>query len=438
MSLVRSRMPRLLGALLATILVVGLLGGCGASSQSAPQPSQSSAPKASESSKPAASSQPSASASAPASAPAAPKDPIKIGVILTTSGPIGPIGNKQMMGLTMAVEDINAAGGIMGRKVELIQRDDAGDPTKALTTAQELVEKQGVTLVVASTLSSPALAILPYFTEQKVFSLGSQTSDAANDPKKYPYGFTAQPLASVQAQVVVRYAVDVMKVSKVGILVEATAMGKSTADAYKKELEGKGLQPVAVEQIPQGAQDVTAQLNNLRKAGSEMLMTATLGADSVRIIKNLKTMGWDVPMLGNSDLFTAVVVDGAGPENMQKVYAYNPARLSFSDKTPPPAKAKEFAAKLAKRLNLPTLKDAFQQESVFYDIMYIIKAGVEKAQSTEGPKVAAAVETFKGFDGVQAAYTFDKDSHAGQRVDQEVLIKAASLKEGFFEMAPGY
>ncbi|TAK26924.1 MAG: ABC transporter substrate-binding protein [Chloroflexota bacterium] len=434
MSFARSRMPRMIGSLLAVILVGILVAGCGGS-QSAPQSSQSSAStKASESSKPAESAKPSASASAPA----ANKDPLKVGMILTLTGPQGSIGTKQQLGLQMALEEINAAGGIMGRKVELIERDDGGDPTKARTAAQELVEKNGVTLIIGTTISSPALAIMPYLTEQKVFLLGSHSADATNDPQKYPYAFTGSPLASLQAAVVAKYPIDVLKTKKIAILAESSAYGNSMVPAYKQVLTDAGVQPVAVEQYPQGATDMTTQLTNLRKAGAEAILGGTLAADSVRIIKNLQSMGWEVPYLGNSDLATTAVVEGAGLEAMKKVYSYNQTQLSFSDKVQIPAKTKEFAAKLSKKLNQSPLKESILQPSLYYDLGYMLKWAVEKAQSTEGPKVAAVLETLKDFQGAHATFTFTKDNHCGLDLSDMVMVKAASMKDGVFELAPGY
>lgn len=419
------RSRTVVGALISAILIATLLAACGG--QSAPQsPQPSTSAKASESSKPAASASP------------ASKEPLKIGAILTLSGPVGSAGSKQLLGLQVAIEEINAAGGIMGRKVELIERDDAGDPTKARTAAQELVEKLGVTLIAASTISSPALAIMPYLTEQKVVNMGTQTADAANDPKQYPYGFVVAPTATTQAAALAKYPVEILKLKKIGILADSTAYGNSVAAAYKKQLEDRGVSPVAVEQYASGTLDLSAQLNNLKKAGAEAILSGTLGADSVRALKGMQSMGWSVPFIGPIDLTSAAVVTGVGPEGMKQVYAYNEKRLSYSDKTPMPAKAKEFAAKLAKKLNQTTLAESTGNPSYFYDIGYMLKWAVEKAQSTEGPKVAAALETLQKFDGVHAAYTFTKDNHGGVGVDEVIAVKADSLKDGGYEAAPGY
>lgn len=438
----KSRKRRILGLVFSATIIISLLAACAGGNPSAqPSPQPSSQPstntKASEPSKPAESPKPSASSPQP-SASAASKEPLKIGVILTTSGPMGGIGSKQALGFNMAVEEINAAGGIIGRKIELVERDDGGDPTKARTAAQEFSEKLGITLIVGPTLSSPALAMMPYLTEQKVFMIGSHGADAANDPKKYPYAFTGTPWATYQSAIVAKYAVEILKAKKIGILADNSAYGNSAVAGYQEHLKTRGVSPVAVEQFSQGAQDMTAQLTNLRKAGTEAILAGTLGADSVRVIKNLASMGWEVPYLGSSDMATTVVVEGAGVENMKQVYGYNQERISFSDKRPTPAKTKEFAGKLAKKLNQSPLKESVLQPSLYYDLGYILKWAVEKSQSTEGSKVAAALETMKEYDGAHGVFTFTKDNHSGLDLDDLVMVKAANQKEGVFEMAPGY
>ncbi|TAK36340.1 MAG: ABC transporter substrate-binding protein [Chloroflexota bacterium] len=429
----RSRVWSIPGAFISAILVITLLAACGGSQSTPQSPQPSASTKASESSKPAESAKPSASP------PASAQSPVKIGVILTTSGAQGAIGAKQVTGLEMATEEINAAGGIMGRKIELIQRDDGGDPTKALTAAQELVEKNGVSIIIASTLSSPALAIAPYLTEQKVLMLGTHSADAVNNPAKYPYEFTGSPTSTQQAGTVAKYAVEVLKAKKIAILGESSAYGNSTVPAYKAQLEKRNVQPVAVEQYPQGTQDMTAQLTTLRKAGAEAILGATLAADSVRIIKNILSMGWDVPYLGNSDLSSSAVVEGVGVAGMEKVYPYSYKNLSISDKVQIPAKTKEYADKLAKKLNQNPLKDSIEQSALLYDEMYMIKKAIEDAKSTDGPKLAAALEAFTGYSGVLATFKFSKDNHGGIDLDNDmVMVKGASFKNGFYQLAPGY
>ncbi|TAK32949.1 MAG: hypothetical protein EPO21_14200 [Chloroflexota bacterium] len=359
-------------------------------------------------------------------------------MILSLSGSIGAIGVNMQTGLRMAIEEINSAGGIMGRKVELIERDDAGDPTKARTAAEELVEKQGVSLIIGTTISSPALAIAPYATERKAFMLGSPSADQVNDPKQYPYLFTGTIISSMQAQIVVKYVAEVMKAKKIGILAESTAYGNSTVAAYKAELEKRGFTNPPTEQIPQGAQDATLQVNNLKKAGVDAVLAATLSMDSVRVLKAMQSAGWEVPYVGTSDLSSSVVINGVGVDGMKRVYSYNQERMSFSDKKPLTPKTRDFLDKLSKKLNQKPLKDSAQMHSLYYDLGYILKWAVEKAQSTEGPKVAAALETMKDFEGAHAVWTFTKDNHVGLGLDDIVMAQSAGLKDGAFEMAPGY
>ncbi|TAK36413.1 MAG: ABC transporter substrate-binding protein [Chloroflexota bacterium] len=421
------------GVLFSAIVIISLLVGCGSASPSAssPQSAQPSASaKASQASKPVESAKPSTSA-----APAA-KEPLKIGAILTTSGPIGPTGSKQLDGVQVAVDEINAAGGILGRQVQLVLRDDAGDPTKALTAAQELVEKNGVSVIIGATLGGTSGAIMPYLTEQKVVLIGTGSS-APNDPKKYPYTFLGTQVPSQQAAALVRYAVDVMKVRKLGVIGDASAYGKMTVGDFKKELDAKGLQPLAVEEYPQGAPDLSVQVNNLKKAGVEAVLGATLGTDTARILKTMQSVGLQVPYISSVDSTSPAVIDGAGADAIKLAYAYSLRRISFSDKTPLPAKTAEFAAKLAKKLNQSSLRESMYYASRHYDLVYMIKQSIEKAQSAEGSKVAAQLEQMS-FDGVQARYVFTKEDRGGVSFDEVVMVKLTNMKDGAFETAPGY
>ncbi|TAK37186.1 MAG: hypothetical protein EPO21_00115 [Chloroflexota bacterium] len=414
---------------LSAILLVAVTA-CGAAQNSGSPAASNPAPGSPAASKPA--------ESAKASAPAKPQEPLKIGAILTSSGPIGSIGPKQLLGAELAVDEINAAGGILGRKIELIVRDDGGDPTKALTAAHELVEKQGVTIIIGVTLGSASQAVQPYLTEQKVVLIGMGSS-GFNDPQKYPYSFFAAALPSLQTEILVQYAVEVTKAQKIGVIAESTAFGNMSIDDIKKHLNARGgLQPAGIELYASGTQDVTAQLTNLRKAGTQVVIGVTQGADSVRVLKTLQGMGWEVPFLGNEGLADATIIDGVGPDGLKLAYAYGFARQSYSDKTTVHPRTKEFADKLAKRLNQNPLRESLQHPPRHYDIVYMLKMAIEKAQSTEGPKVAAGLEEIKNFDGARASFTFSKDNHVGMSLDQLTMVKVAQPKDGFFERAPGY
>ncbi|TAK31105.1 MAG: hypothetical protein EPO21_18180 [Chloroflexota bacterium] len=433
MLLCSPKWQKILGFVFSAVLVVSV-AACGVATPSTPKTeSPSASAKPSEAAKPSASESAKPSASAPAS-----KEPMKVGVILTLTGPTGSVGTKDLAGVEMAVEEINAAGGIMGRKIELIQRDDGGDPTKARTAAEELVEKNKVEFIVGPTITSPAQAAATFLTDAKVVNITSGTGDAATDPTKFPYAFTNGLWASEQGQPIARYAVDIIKTNKVGIVAEAGAYGIASTDGYKAGLKAKGLEPVGIQQFTTGATDMSGQLNALKRAGAEAVLLASTGADSARVLKTFQAIGWDVPVLGNVDLTSAAVVDVVGPEGMKNVYALGYERMAFSDKKPINPKTKAFADKLAKRMNLPALKDAFTFEAQYYDTVYVLKMAIEKAGTTEGPKLAAALEQVKDWDGVYASWSYSKTRHCALEPDDQVMVKASSGKAGFFELAPGY
>lgn len=363
--------------------------------------------------------------------------PLKVGVILTTSGPVGAVGVKQLTGLEMAIAEINEAGGILGRQVELLVRDDGGDPTKARIAAQELVEKEGVAVIVGTTVSSTALAIAPYLTEQQVAMIGSFSALELNDPEKYPYAFTGTALSNDQAAVIVGYALDVLKAGKVGIIAESGAYGKAMTDDFMAQLQARGVEPATVETYPQGSIDMAAQLNNLRRAEVDVILGATLGTDSVRILKGIQSMGWRVPYLGNSDLGTRSVVEGVGPEGMELVYSFYQKRHSFSADADPHPKAVEFAEKFVKWADLSELDQDIQHQSLFYDLAYITKQAIEDAASLSGPDIAVALEQMRDFDGAHATFTFTAEDHGGLDYDDLTMVRSASFRGGFYEAAPG-
>lgn len=362
-----------------------------------------------------------------------PGDPLKVGLILTTSGPQGVIGNIQLRGVKLAVEEINEAGGVAGHLIELVQRDDGANPTTAVSLARELVERDKVRFIIGTTLSSSALAVGEYLNQAEIPMIGSQSADEVANPQKYPFLFSGSPLTSVQAATVVEKSLEAFSPADIGIVAEATAFGDGFVKGFETTLRRVAFKgKVLVERYPQGAPDVTPQLEALRRGGAEVVFAASLGADIVRIVRTTSGMGWDAPIVGPAGSLAETVKGAGGPAAVRNLYAFTSRKHTYPEGGEPDLAAVEYRDKLKQTLGQDPLETALGQDSAFYDMVYLMATAFEDAGSVDGEKVRDALETVR-YSGSYAEWKMQPDRHVSITVADQALIRADSFRDGFFQ-----
>lgn len=337
--------------------------------------------------------------------------PLKVGFVGSLSGPSGFIGEMAVQALQLAVEEINASGGILGRKVELILRDSEAKPSVAVTVVNELIHNVKIDALIGPQWSSNSLAVRSILTNAKILNLFQSGSDALSDVSKYPYGFRTYFTASTAARALVNYAVDNLKAKNIGFIHDTTEFGKSGVLAVKQALKERNVPLVATESYTLHSPDLTTQLTKLRQAGVQTLIAwPTDPGDGGRIVRDMATMGWTIPVVGDIELGTDEAVQLAGKKAFENVSILAWRNLTYSDTQQPPAQVMRFLAGLKRKYGGVKYSLGYMVQS--YDAPYILKFGIEAAGSTDGPKVAAALEAkLKNWQGVQGRYTASKDSH---------------------------
>src|SRR5690606_24546796 len=170
--------------------------------------------------------------------------PIRIGWLSSLTGPLSSAAIAENLGAQFAVGQINEAGGIDGRKLELITRDTVGDPTKAVNFAKELAFSEKVSFVIGPVNSGESLATVPILTRAKVPNLIIGTVDELTDAKKFPYAFRVINTNEQWISNANRYAIDTLKHSKVAVIGDTTGYGASSAKRAAQLLEEVGVKPV--------------------------------------------------------------------------------------------------------------------------------------------------------------------------------------------------
>lgn len=252
-----------------------------------------------------------------------PQDPIKIGWLSSLTGPLSSAAIAENQGVQFAVDEINRAGGINGRKLELLTRDTAGEPTKAVNLAQQLLFSDKVQFIIGPVNSGESLATVPIVARAGIPNIVIGSIDELIDAKKYPLAFRAINTNTQWISGGNAYALDVLKRRKVAVIGDTSGYGTSSAKTAAALLEQAGVKPVYSVLIDPNKTDLTDEMTKARAAGADVVMpwTAATGL-MARILNTRGDMGWDVPVVGHPAVM-ALPIKGLlnKPEYWQNAFA---------------------------------------------------------------------------------------------------------------------
>ena len=340
-------------------------------------------------------------------------EPIKIGVSGPFTGGSSSMGVSMRDGVRLATDEINKAGGVLGRQIVLIERDDEAKNERGVQIAQELINKEKVTATVGYINTGVALASQRFFQEAKIpvmnnVATGSLITHQFDDqPESYIFRNSAHD--GIQAPMIVEEAIVRRGFKKVAILADSTNYGQLGRADLEKALDLKGIKPVAVEKFNIKDVDMTAQLLKAKEAGAEAVLTYGIGPELAQIANGMTKLGWKVPMVGSWTLSMANYIDNAGPggegARMPQTFIQEPT-------TP---KRQAFIISYLKTFNPKNARiDSPVSAAQGYDSIYLLAAAIKQAGDTDGPKVKAALEDLKTpVDGVVTTYNkpFSKTDH---------------------------
>jgi branched-chain amino acid transport system substrate-binding protein len=366
------------------------------------------------------------------------KDPIPVGYLPALTGPSSSTGIGINRGIQLAVQEINAAGGIDGRQLELITRDTQSDPTKAVNGAAELTRGQKVSCVFGPVNSGESLAVVPLLARTNTPQIHPCWVDTLTDPQKYPACFRNAPTNQQIGGAANRYVTEVLKKKKVAVISDTTGYGTASVNAYVPMLKERGAEVVYQGNVDAANPDLKPELLRMQSAGAEAIMPWSVNAGFLsRIINTRGQMGWDVPIVGQTTLGsgqTAALLDKQ--DFWAKVYPNNFRPVCFS----PDGKLTDRTSGFLDRLKSAKIEmgdTLLWWIALGYDSPRMI-AEAMKAVGTEPDKIVGYLNQLKDFPGVYGDISFTPERHNGYPDEQVVMVEANSLKDGAFKLAPGY
>ena len=353
---------------------------------------------------------------------------IKVGVIGPFTGGSASMGVSMRDGVRLATKEINAAGGIDGNKIVLVERDDEAKNERGVQIAQELINNEKVAATLGYINTGVALASQRFFQEAKIPVINNVATGTLIT-KQFPnaaenYIFRTSAADNIQAPMIAKEAVEKRGLKRVAILADSTNYGQLGREDLEKALKVYGVTPVAIEKFNLGDVDMTSQLLKAKSAGADVILTYAIGPELAQIANGMAKLGWKKPMIGSWTLSMASFIDTAGkngngatmPETFIQQPATTPKRKAFVD-----AYLRDFKPKNGV---IASPVSAAQG----YDSVYLLAAAIKQAKGTEGPKILAALQDLKTpVDGV--VMTYNKPFTA---TDHEA-IKAKDVVMGIVE-----
>ena len=348
--------------------------------------------------------------------PALAADPVKIGHVAALSGGSAQSGEAITRGLTIAIDEINAKGGVLGgRKLELVQRDDESTPPKGLTAARELVFKEKVAVIFGGIDSPVALAMVPLLNKEKVphmavWAAGTGITRNGANPNFIFRVSAVDVLVDVK---LLQYANEKFGAKKAGLILINNPWGESNEKGLIEAVKtNTAIQIAGVEKFENSDVDLVPQLTRLREKGADVLILVGNAAPGAQVMKARERLSWKVPVVSHWGIsggrFPELTGPTAGEAHFVQTYSF------FGKQSPV---GERVLAALKKKY--PAIKgpgDIFAPIGTAnaYDAMHLVAMAIEQAKSTDGDAIRTALEDLKGsYQGLIKTYSkpFAADNH---------------------------
>jgi branched-chain amino acid transport system substrate-binding protein len=330
-----------------------------------------------------------------------------------SASPSALSGQAATLGLQAAIDDVNAAGGVLGRKLTLVTRDDLSQPPKSISNMSDLIDNEQVAAVFGPTNSGNALAWKQIPNQKKIPVIGTVGSGTAIT---YPvsagadnYMFRISMVDRDQVSDLMAYVKKNPKVKNVGYLSETTGYGQGGLKDMQELGDKQGIKPVCNEKFGVNDTDMTSQLNKCKAAGVDTIVVWAQGTPLGQLMRSMEKINY-FPLT----LMTWAADNQSFYEAAGKTLAEKPifVRTVTEERTP---KQQQLYDRVAPKM---TSKSAFGFAAHSYDAVMVLAAAIKQANSTDGSKVREALEDLKTpYDGMMKNYDkpFSKTEHEALR-----------------------
>lgn len=336
---------------------------------------------------------------------------VKIGIELPLTGYGATYGEDAKRAVELAVDEVNAGGGISGKKVEVIFEDDGGIGKTAVAATQKLATVDKVPVIIGGMMSSAALPAAPVAKENKVVFLSTISSHPElTGPGGYIYRIHTTD--RVNANTAGKFSTKILKLKKGAGLVAASDYGRSLIKFTQASFEKEGGTWLITENFSQGSNDFRSQLTKIKEKNPEVLFIAATVKEAAQMIRQMVELRMKMPVIGSSMLDDPALITLAG-EAADMVYYHRVSHAAGQE-----GKKREDAFKERYKAKFPGKEPAIAAK-YYYDAMGLVSAAVKSGGET-GPGIDQGLRKIKDYPGLTGNITFDE---IGDRIFTAVIVK---------------
>ncbi len=359
---------------------------------------------------------------------AAAGDVLRIGWIRATTGKAASTYAPIFSGGLVAIDEINEASGILGRKLEPFEVDDEGSPSTQPAVARRLIEA-GINIAVGPGGSSQGLASLAVTTPNKIVSTAYALSEEFGDAARYPYHYQFVLNTRAQAESSIRYLVETKGVKKIGILQESTAFGEALTKASKEFLSKHGLTPTTVQMVPLSPTTVLPYVDNIRKSGADaMLCWVSLLPAFGMTFKALSDLDWTPLLCCHLSALSDTLFELAPDKVFENAVATSYQTLTWSPNQPIGERQLTYLKKIRQKPDMVG-REPIAMQAPFYDFLFALKAVAESEKSLDSDAIKKGMDGLTGFDGMLGKINFSATNHSGISANSIALAKLLSARD---------
>jgi branched-chain amino acid transport system substrate-binding protein len=353
-------------------------------------------------------------------------EPVKIGLVAALSGGSAKSGEGITRGITIAIDEINAKGGVLGgRMLELVRRDDESNPAKGQTAARELLDKEGVAVIFGGIDSPVSQAIVPVMNTAKVPFMGvwAAATNITRNGANPNYIFRVSAVDVLVDRALIKHAMTSFGSKTPGLMLVNNGWGESNLGGLTAAATAAGIKLAGAEKFDDKDADMTPQLQRLREAGADTVILVGNAAPGAQVVKSLQRSAWTVPVVSHWGIsggrFPELAGSWAGKVHFVQTYSFFGPQNDVGKRV--------LAAMMAKYPDVKGAGDVTPPVGVAnaYDAMQLVGLAIAKAGSTEGSKLREGFLAVENYQGLIKNYTkpFTDENHDALNENDYVMVR---------------
>ena len=352
------------------------------------------------------------------------KPSVKVALVAATSGGSALSGEAIKRGLTVAIDEINGRGGVLGgSKLELVIRDEEGNPSKGVTAARDVIEREKAVAVFGGLHSPVGLAMLPVFHELKVPYVGTwaAATNITRNGRTPNFMFRVSANDDIVDHFLAKHVVEKLGKKKPGVILENTPWGASNQEGLTKWLGRMGAPAVGFEKFNWNDPDMSPQLLRLRNGGADAIVMVANAPEGAQVVKSRAKIGWDVPTVSHWGISGGRFSELTGELSESVVFVQT---YSFFGKQSEVGERVLAALKAKYGIKGPEDILAPVGTANAYDAMHLVALAIDKAGAADGAKIRDALENLGEHRGLIKSYKrpFTADEHDALTENDYILV----------------